>query len=110
MSPCRGPNLPLRTVAQWRELVAAGDEPCVRPHRGHLPHAKILPAVIQRKLDVAKMLLKVHIVQSKVEMRKSACMRCPRGGNAAAAESRLRSVSSHVTAAGLRTRANRGLP
>ena len=33
-------------------------------------HAKILRAVIQRKLDVAKMLLKAHIEQSKVEVRK----------------------------------------
>ena len=33
-------------------------------------HAKILRAVIQRKLDVAQMLLKSHIEQSKVEVRK----------------------------------------
>ena len=33
-------------------------------------HAKILRAVIQRKLDVAQMLLKAHIEQSKVEVRK----------------------------------------
>jgi DNA-binding GntR family transcriptional regulator len=33
-------------------------------------HAKILRAVIQRKLDAAQMLLKVHIEQSKVEVRK----------------------------------------
>lgn len=33
-------------------------------------HAKILRAVIQRKLDAARMLLKAHIEQSKVEVRK----------------------------------------
>ncbi len=33
-------------------------------------HAKILRAVIQRKLDAAQMLLKAHIEQSKVEVRK----------------------------------------
>jgi len=33
-------------------------------------HAKILRAVIQRKLDVSQMLLKAHIEQSKVEVRK----------------------------------------
>jgi len=33
-------------------------------------HAKILRAVIQRKLDVAQLLLKAHIEQSKVEVRK----------------------------------------
>ena len=33
-------------------------------------HAKILRAVIQRKLDVAQMLLRAHIEQSKVEVRK----------------------------------------
>ena len=33
-------------------------------------HAKILRAVIQRKLDAARMLLRAHIEQSKVEVRK----------------------------------------
>ncbi len=33
-------------------------------------HAKVLRAVIQRKLDQAQMLLKAHIEQSKVEVRK----------------------------------------
>ncbi len=33
-------------------------------------HAKVLRAVIQRKLDHAQMLLKAHIEQSKVEVRK----------------------------------------
>lgn len=33
-------------------------------------HAKILRAVIQRKLDHAQMLLRAHIEQSKVEVRK----------------------------------------
>ncbi len=33
-------------------------------------HAKILRAVIQRKLDQAQMLLRAHIEQSKVEVRK----------------------------------------
>ena len=33
-------------------------------------HAKVLRAVIQRKLAVAQMLLKAHIEQSKVEVRK----------------------------------------
>jgi DNA-binding GntR family transcriptional regulator len=33
-------------------------------------HAKILRAVIQRKLDAAQMLLRAHIEQSKVEVRK----------------------------------------
>jgi DNA-binding GntR family transcriptional regulator len=33
-------------------------------------HAKILRAVIQRKLEVAQLLLKAHIEQSKVEVRK----------------------------------------
>jgi DNA-binding GntR family transcriptional regulator len=33
-------------------------------------HAKILRAVIQRKLSAAQMLLKAHIEQSKVEVRK----------------------------------------
>jgi DNA-binding GntR family transcriptional regulator len=33
-------------------------------------HAKILRAVMQRKLDPAQMLLKAHIEQSKVEVRK----------------------------------------
>ena len=36
----------------------------------YFEHAKILRAVIQRKLDVTKMLLKAHIEQSKVEVRK----------------------------------------
>ena len=33
-------------------------------------HAKILRAVIQRKLDAAQLLLKAHIEQSKAEVRK----------------------------------------
>ena len=33
-------------------------------------HGKILRAVLQRKLDVAQLLLKAHIEQSKVEVRK----------------------------------------
>jgi DNA-binding GntR family transcriptional regulator len=33
-------------------------------------HGKILRAIIQRKLDVAQMLLKSHIEQSKIEVRK----------------------------------------
>ena len=33
-------------------------------------HAKVLRAVMQRKLDVAQMLLKSHIEQSKIEVRK----------------------------------------
>ncbi len=33
-------------------------------------HAKVLRAVMQRKLDVAQLLLKAHIEQSKVEVRK----------------------------------------
>jgi DNA-binding GntR family transcriptional regulator len=36
----------------------------------YLEHAKILRAVIQRKADQAQMLLKSHIEQSKVEVRK----------------------------------------
>jgi DNA-binding GntR family transcriptional regulator len=33
-------------------------------------HAKILRAVLQRKLDQAQLLLKSHIEQSKTEVRK----------------------------------------
>jgi len=33
-------------------------------------HGKVLRAIIQRKLDVAQMLLKSHIEQSKIEVRK----------------------------------------
>jgi DNA-binding GntR family transcriptional regulator len=33
-------------------------------------HAKVLRAVLQRKLDAAQMLLKSHIEQSKIEVRK----------------------------------------
>ena len=36
----------------------------------YLEHGKILRAIIQRKLDVAQMLLKSHIEQSKIEVRK----------------------------------------
>jgi DNA-binding GntR family transcriptional regulator len=36
----------------------------------YLEHGKILRAVIQRKADQAQMLLKSHIEQSKVEVRK----------------------------------------
>jgi DNA-binding GntR family transcriptional regulator len=37
-------------------------------------HAKILRAVIQRKADQAQLLLKSHIEQSKVEVRKISCI------------------------------------
>lgn len=36
----------------------------------YLEHAKILRAIIQRKLEVAQRLLKSHIEQSKIEVRK----------------------------------------
>ncbi len=33
-------------------------------------HAKVLRAIMQRKLDEAQLLLKSHIEQSKIEVRK----------------------------------------
>jgi DNA-binding GntR family transcriptional regulator len=36
----------------------------------YLEHGKILRAIIQRKLDAAQLLLKSHIEQSKIEVRK----------------------------------------